>query len=81
MDLSGACPSYQTDKQYTVQINSSCIVCRSYKQNHYKIYRLKASQTFTSSQLIRLILQYFAKIYATVSLKVTCKMDFFAKED
>ena len=63
MDLSGVCPSYQTDKQYTVQINSSSEVYSSYTQNYYRINNiLKASLTFKNSQLIKLVLQYFENI-------------------
>ena len=62
MDLSGACHTYQTDMQYTVQINSSSEVYISYTQNHYTIYiTLNASLTFTDSQLSQLILEHFAK--------------------
>jgi hypothetical protein len=75
MDSPSVCPTNQADKQYTVQVNSSSAVYSSYIQNHYKIYiTLKASLTFTDSQLIQLILQYLAKIYATVSLKVICNL-------
>ena len=82
MDLSSTCPTYQTDKQYTVQTNSSSEMYSSYKQNHYTLYiTLKASLTFTDSQLIQLILQYFAKIYATVSLQLTCKTTFHTKHN
>ena len=74
MDLSGACPTYQTDKQYTVQINSSSEVYSSYIQNHYKIYtRRKAFLTATYNQTIQFILQYFSKLYAMAGLK-TCNL-------
>jgi len=68
MDLSSTCPTYQTDKQYTVQITSSKEMYSSYKENHYTLYiTLNTSLTLIDSQLIQLILQYFAKMYATVS--------------
>ena len=80
MDLSSTCRNYQTDKQYTVQINSSSEVYSSYTQNQYTIYiTLKAYLTFTDAQLIQLILQYFAKIYTTVSLIVKSNLAFIQK--
>jgi hypothetical protein len=63
MDLSGACPAYQTDKQYTVQINSSSVVFSSYIQNNCEIYmRRKVSLTFQYNQPIQLLFQYFSKL-------------------
>jgi len=77
MDLPSVCTSYQTDKQYTVQLNSSSEVRSSSIQIHYKKYnRRKASLKFTKYQLIQFILQYCSKLYAMAGFK-TCNISFY----
>jgi hypothetical protein len=62
MDFSSVSSTYQTDKKYTVQKNSSGEVYSSYIRIHYKMYiRRKAPLTLIKYQFIQFTLQYLSK--------------------